>query len=47
LLMDGPEAAQADPSLVRILVRARTCRARLLQSGEASLTETSRSVARN
>ncbi len=43
LLMDGPEATQADPALVRVLVRARTCRARLLQSGEASLTETSRS----
>jgi site-specific DNA recombinase len=44
LLMDGPETTHADPSLVRVLVRARTCRARLLQSGEARLTETSRSV---
>jgi site-specific DNA recombinase len=43
LLMDGPEATQPDPSLVRVLVRARKCWARLLQSGEASLTETSRS----
>jgi site-specific DNA recombinase len=41
--MDGPEATQPDPSLVRVLVRARKCWARLLQSGEASLTETSRS----
>jgi hypothetical protein len=44
LLMDGPDATQPDPSLVRVLVRARTCRTKLLQSGEASLTETSRSV---
>jgi site-specific DNA recombinase len=43
LLMDGPEATRADPALVRVLVRARTCKARLLQSGEARLTETSRS----
>src|SRR3954471_9120205 len=41
LLMDGPEATQPDPSLVRMLVRARTCKAKLLQSGEARLTETS------
>src|SRR5689334_10415627 len=33
LLMDGPEATWADPALVRVLVRARTCKARLLQSG--------------
>src|SRR5689334_6193950 len=42
LLMDGPEATRADPVLVRVLVRAHACKARLLQSGEASLTETSR-----
>jgi site-specific DNA recombinase len=43
LLMDGPEATRADPALVQVLVRAHACKARLLQSGEASLTETSRS----
>jgi len=43
LLMDEPEATQADPSLVRVLVRAQALKAKLLQSGEASLTETSRS----
>src|SRR5689334_7579083 len=36
LLMDGPEATRADPALVRVLVRAHACKARLLQSGEAS-----------
>jgi site-specific DNA recombinase len=41
--MDGPDATRADPALVRVLVRAHTCKARLLQSGEARLTETSRS----
>jgi site-specific DNA recombinase len=43
LLLDGAEATQADPALVRLLVRAHACKAKLLQSGEASLTETSRS----
>jgi hypothetical protein len=43
LLIDGAEATQADPSLVRVLVRAQALKAKLLQSGEASLTETSRS----
>jgi len=43
LLIDGPEATQADPALVRVLVRAQALKAKLLQSGEASLTETSRS----
>ena len=36
--MDEPEATQADPSLVRVLVRAQALKAKLLQSGEASLT---------
>ncbi len=43
LLVDGPAGMQTDPALVRVLVRARACKVRLLQSGEASLTETSRS----
>jgi len=43
LLLDGAEATQADPALVRLLVRAQALKAKLLQSEEASLTETSRS----
>ncbi len=43
LLIDGPQVAQADPPLIRMLVRARELKARLLQSGDASLSETSRS----
>ena len=44
LLVDGSEATQADPALVRMLVRARELKTKLLQSGEASLNETSRSA---
>ncbi len=40
LLVDGPEAKQADPTLIRLLIQAHTLRPKLLQSGEASLTET-------
>ena len=43
LLVDGPEATRVDPGLLRMLVRARALKAKLLQSGEASLDETSRS----
>jgi hypothetical protein len=43
LLVDAPEATQADPALVRMLIRARELKAKLLQSGEASLNETARS----
>ena len=42
LLIDRPGATQADPALVRVLVRAHAFKAKLLRSGEASLTETSR-----
>jgi site-specific DNA recombinase len=42
LLIDGPEATQADPALLRILLRARELRDKLMQSGEASLTETAK-----
>jgi site-specific DNA recombinase len=42
LLVDGPEATQADPALLRILIRARDLRDKLMQSGEASLTETAK-----
>ena len=44
LLVDGSEATQADPALVRMLVRARELKTKLLQSGKASLNETSRSA---
>jgi site-specific DNA recombinase len=42
LLIDGPEATQADPALLRMLLRARDLRDKLMQSGEASLTETAK-----
>jgi site-specific DNA recombinase len=43
LLLDGPgETSQTDPALIRMLVRAHALKARLLQSGEASLTEVAR-----
>jgi site-specific DNA recombinase len=42
LLVDGPEAAQADPALLRLLLRARELRDKLMQSGDASLTETAK-----
>jgi hypothetical protein len=42
LLIDGPEATQADPALLRILLRARELRDKLMQSGDASLTETAK-----
>jgi hypothetical protein len=38
LLVDGPVATQADPALLR----ARELRHKLMQSGEASLTETAK-----
>jgi DNA invertase Pin-like site-specific DNA recombinase len=44
LLVDRSGATQADPALVRMLVRARELKTKLLQSGEASLNETSRSA---
>jgi hypothetical protein len=44
LLLDGPDAAQPDSALVRMLIRAHELRATLLQSGEASLNETARSA---
>ena len=40
LLIDGPHAVQADPALLRLLIRARELKAKLMLSGEASLTET-------
>jgi site-specific DNA recombinase len=43
LLVNGPEATQSDAALVRMLIRARELKATLLQSGDASLTETGRS----
>jgi site-specific DNA recombinase len=42
LLIDGPAATQADPALVRMLIRARCLRAKLLQSADASLAETAK-----
>jgi site-specific DNA recombinase len=42
LLIDGPEATQADPALLRMLLRARELRDELMQSGEASLAETAK-----
>jgi site-specific DNA recombinase len=42
LLIDGPEATQADPALLRIPLRARDLRDKLMQSGDASLTEMAR-----
>ena len=41
MLVDGPEPTQADPALLRLLIRARDLRAKLMQSGDASLAETS------
>jgi site-specific DNA recombinase len=40
MLIDGPEAMQADPALLRILIRARDLRDK--QSGDASLAETAK-----
>jgi site-specific DNA recombinase len=40
LLLDAPGATPADHALVRMLVRAHNLRAKLLQSGEHSLTVT-------
>jgi hypothetical protein len=42
LLIDGPEATQADPALLRMLLRARELRDKLMQSGEGGLTETAK-----
>jgi site-specific DNA recombinase len=42
LLVDGPAATQADPNLLRMLLRARDLRDKLMQSGDASLTETAK-----
>jgi hypothetical protein len=42
LLIDGPAATQADPALVRMLIRARGLRDKLLQSADASLAETAK-----
>jgi site-specific DNA recombinase len=42
LLIDGPEATQADPALLRMLIRARDLRDKLMQSGDASLAETAK-----
>jgi site-specific DNA recombinase len=42
MLVDGPEATQADPALLRMLIRARELRDKLLQSGDASLAETAK-----
>ncbi len=39
LLIDGPGTTKADPALVRLIIRGRALRAKLLQSGESSLTE--------
>jgi site-specific DNA recombinase len=42
LLIDGPEATQANPALLRMLIRARELRDKLIQSGDASLAETAK-----
>jgi site-specific DNA recombinase len=42
LLVDGPEATQADPALLRMLLRACDLRDKLMQSGDASLAETAK-----
>ena len=42
LLVDAAGETRVDPALVNLLIRARAFRAKLLQSGEASLTETAR-----
>jgi hypothetical protein len=40
LLVDGPDATQADPALIRLLIRAHELKSKLLLSGDASLTDT-------
>ena len=42
LLVDGEGEAHADPALVNLVIRVQAFRAKLLQSGEASLTDTAR-----